>query len=134
MSLPLLESLGMIKGIEHVAIASVDPQRLARWYVETLGFVINYNSGRTVFVKAPNGMMIEIITAEGERAPATQSSPGLRHIALTVDDFDAAYRRLHAAQVEFVGEPTESKGNRIVFFKDPEGNLLHLIQRAEPLP
>lgn len=124
----------MIKGIEHVAIASVNPERLARWYADVLGFVINYSSGRTFFVKAPNGVMIEIITAEGERAPATQTSPGLRHIALTVEDFDAAYRRLQAAQVEFVGEPTESKGNRVVFFKDPEGNLLHLLQRAQPLP
>jgi len=124
----------MVTGIEHTAIASVDPQKLARWYVETLGFVINYNSGRTVFIKAPNGTMIEIITAEGERAPATQTSPGLRHLALTVKNFDQAYRTLRAAQVEFVSEPTESKGTRVVFFKDPEGNLLHLIQRAQPLP
>lgn len=123
----------MVKGIEHTGIASPDPQRLARWYVETLGFVIVYNSGRAVFIKAPNGTMIEIITAEGERAPATQTSPGLRHLALTVDDFDAAYRRLQAAQVEFVGEPSESKGARVVFFKDPEGNFLHLIHRAQPL-
>ncbi|MCS7316471.1 MAG: VOC family protein [Bryobacterales bacterium] len=124
----------MIQGIEHVAIASVDPEKLARWYAGTLGFVINYSSGRTFFVRAPNGAMIEIIAAEGERAPAGEKSPGLRHIALLVDDFDAAYRALQAAQVEFVGEPVESKGNRVVFFKDPEGNLLHLLQRAQPLP
>jgi glyoxylase I family protein len=124
----------MVKGIEHTAIASHDPQRLAQWYVETLGFVINYNSGRTVFIKAPNGTMIEIITAEGEAAPQTMKSPGLRHLALTVDDFDSAYRKLQAAGVEFVGEPSETKGTRLVFFKDPDGNFLHLIQRAEPLP
>jgi len=123
-----------VKGIEHTAIASHDPQRLAQWYVETLGFVINYNSGRTVFIKAPNGTMIEIITAEGEAAPQTMKSPGLRHLALTVDDFDSAYRKLQAAGVEFVGEPSETKGTRLVFFKDPDGNFLHLIQRAEPLP
>lgn len=123
-----------MKGIEHTAIASHDPQRLAQWYVETLGFVINYNSGRTVFIKAPNGTMIEIITAEGEAAPQTMKSPGLRHLALTVDDFDSAYRKLQAAGVEFVGEPSETKGTRLVFFKDPDGNFLHLIQRAEPLP
>ncbi len=124
----------MILGIEHTAIASRDPQALARWYVETLGFVINYNSGRTVFVKAPNGSMIEIITAEGERAPQTLKDPGLRHLAIAVTDFDAAYERLRAAGVEFAGEPSESKGTRVVFFRDPEGNFLHLIQRAEPLP
>lgn len=123
----------MVVGIEHTGIASPNPQKLARWYVETLGFVVVYDSGRAVFIKAPNGTMIEIITAEGERAPATQTSPGLRHLALTVKDFDQAYRTLRAAQVEFVGEPTESKGTRVVFFKDPEGNFLHLIQRPQPL-
>lgn len=28
----------LIKGVEHVAIATKDPQRLARWYVEHLNF------------------------------------------------------------------------------------------------
>jgi len=130
----LLEFLSMVKGIEHTAIASADPQKLAQWYVETLGFAISYNSGRTVFLKAPDGTMIEIITAEGERPAQTAKSPGLRHLALTVEDFDAAYGKLKAAGVEFAGEPSESQGVRLVFFKDPEGNLLHLIRRAQPLP
>jgi glyoxylase I family protein len=53
----------MITGIEHTAIASPDPLRLAEWYVEHLDFVINHRSPRskTVFVKAGDGSMIEII-------------------------------------------------------------------------
>jgi catechol 2,3-dioxygenase-like lactoylglutathione lyase family enzyme len=124
----------MVTGIEHVAIASPDPQKLARWYVETLGFVINYNSGRTVFVKAPNGSMIEIIISEGERPAQTMKDPGFRHMALAVDDFDAAYGRIKAAGVKFVSEPSDSKGVKVVFFEDPDGNYLHLIRRETPLP
>ncbi len=125
----------MVVGIEHVAIASPDPQKLAQWYVETLGFTINYNSGKTVFVKAPNGSMIEIITAEGARPPAqTLKDPGLRHMALTVSDFDPVYGKIKAAGVKFVSEPVDSKGVKVVFFEDPEGNYLHLIQRQTPLP
>ena len=47
----------MVKGIEHTAIASPEPERLAQWYVEHLGFAINYQSknSRTVFVKAADG-------------------------------------------------------------------------------
>jgi catechol 2,3-dioxygenase-like lactoylglutathione lyase family enzyme len=120
----------MVQGIEHAAIASVDPQKLAAWYVDTLGFTISYNSGRTVFVKAPDGSLIEIITAEGERAPQTMKQPGLRHLALTVDRFDEDYARLRAAGVAFQGEPLDSKGVKVVFFSDPEGNYLHLIQRS----
>ena len=36
--------------------------------------------------------------------------------------------------VNFVSEPMESKGNRVVFFTDLEGNYLHLLHRAEPMP
>ena len=59
----------MIQGIEHTAICSPDTHRLAAWYVEHLGFVVNYRSSRskTVFVKAANGYMLEIM----ESAPGT---------------------------------------------------------------
>jgi catechol 2,3-dioxygenase-like lactoylglutathione lyase family enzyme len=36
--------------------------------------------------------------------------------------------------VRFTGDPYLNNGNRLVFFKDGEGNLCHLIQRKEPLP
>jgi catechol 2,3-dioxygenase-like lactoylglutathione lyase family enzyme len=119
----------MVQGIEHAAIASVDPQKLAAWYVDTLGFAISYNSGRTVFVKAPDGSLIEIITAEGDRAAQTMKQPGLRHLALTVNSFEDDYARLRSAGVQFHGEPQDAKGVKVVFFSDPEGNYLHLIQR-----
>jgi len=124
----------MIQGIEHSAIASPDPASLAQWYVDTLGFVINYRGSTAFFVKAPDGSMIEIITAEGARGENTLKTPGLRHLALTVTDFDTTYAALRAKNVNFVSEPLENKGNRVVFFTDPEGNYLHLLQRATPLP
>lgn len=124
----------MIRGIEHTAIATPDPGALAQWYVDTLGFAINYRGSTAVFVKAPDGTMIEFIPAEGERGPNTLKSPGLRHLALTVDDFEAAYGALQRKGVHFLGEPSESKGNKVVFFTDPEGNILHLLQRTMPLP
>jgi glyoxylase I family protein len=126
----------MVKGIEHTAIASPDPERLARWYVDTLGFRINYQSknSRTVFVKAEDGSMIEIIEAGVPAAGSPElNAPGLRHLALTVTDFDAACGRLSSAGVTFLSEPQKGK-NSIVFFRDSDGNILHLLQRQEPLP
>lgn len=124
----------MIQGIEHTAIATSDPAALAQWYVDTLGFTVNYRGSTAVFVKAPNGSMIEFIPAEGEREMNTMKSPGLRHLAILVDDFEAQYARLRQKGVHFLGEPSESKGNKVVFFTDPEGNILHLLQRSVPLP
>ena len=124
----------MITGIEHTAICSPAPKALAEWYVSTLGFVINYESSSTVFVKAQNGYMIEITTAQGDRAAAGMKQPGIRHFAVSVTDFDSVYNDLKSQNVSFVGEPTDKKGVRSVFFTDPEGNLLHLIHRSAPLP
>ncbi|MBI2688373.1 MAG: VOC family protein [Acidobacteria bacterium] len=124
----------MIKGIEHTAIAAADIVTLADWYVQMLGFEINYKSPNAIFVRAENGTMLEIIHGEGARPANTMKTPGIRHLALTVDDFDAAFVRLTARGVHFLTEPLENKGNRVVFFADPEGNILHLLQRATPLP
>lgn len=124
----------MFRGLEHTAIASPDPQALAGWYVAKLGFVINYEYDGNYFVKAPNGAMLEIIPAEGERGSNRMRDPGLRHLAVLVDDFDAAHQRLRESGVQFLGEPYANQGNRLVFFADADGNILHLIQREKPLP
>ena len=124
----------MIRGIEHTAIASADPAALADWYADTLGWVINYRGSTAFFVKAPDGTMIEIIPAEGERGGNTLKTPGIRHLALTVTDFDSVYAGLQAKGVNFIAEPVFAKGNKLVFFTDPEGNYLHLLQRETPLP
>lgn len=121
-------------GLEHTAIASPDPKRLADWYVEILGWVINYEYDGNYFVKAPNGAMLEIIPSQGEAPATAMRTPGIRHLAVMVDDFDSAHIALRAKPVEFAGEPFEVKGNRLVFFKDADGNLLHLIARPQPLP
>ena len=124
----------MFTGIEHFAIASPAPGELAEWYVETLGFRINYEYGGNFFVRAPNGAMIEIVSSQGDRMPSGMRTPGLRHIAISVDNFDAAYSELKGKGVTFAGEPYENEGNRLVFFEDPDGNLLHLIERKQRLP
>lgn len=126
----------MIKGIEHTAIASPDPERLAQWYVEHLNFTINYRSknSRTHFVKAADGSMIEIIESKGQQpaAPGMRDA-GIRHLALAVTDFNAEHERLKQLGVSFLGEAQTVGGNSTVFFTDCDGNILHLLYREKPL-
>ncbi len=123
----------MFNGIEHFAIASPNPQRLAEYYCAYLEFEITYAYSGNYFVQAKDGGLIEIIPAEGERPQTAMRTPGMRHIAISVDDFDAAYRQLQEQGVKFEGKPYTNEGNRLVFFKDPDGNLIHLIKREKPL-
>ncbi|HWC00444.1 MAG TPA: VOC family protein [Bryobacteraceae bacterium] len=124
----------MFKGLEHTAIASPDPRSLAQWYVDHLGFHINFEYDGNFFVKAANGTMLEIIPSQGDRAPQKMKDPGIRHLAILVDDFDAAHARLQQQGVKFLGEPFNNQGNRLVFFSDLDGNIVHLIHREKPLP
>jgi glyoxylase I family protein len=123
----------MFTGIEHFAIASPNPRRLADWYVANLEFEIVFEYAGNYFVEARNGALIEIIPSDGER-PATEiRTPGLRHIAISVENFDAGYQQLQRQGVTFLAEPYETQGNRLVFFTDPDGNVIHLIHRGKPL-
>src|SRR5258708_30643411 len=124
----------MFKGLEHTAIASPDPGKLAQWYVDHLEFHINYTYDGNYFVKAANGSMLEIIPSIGERASNQMKDPGIRHLAIVVEDFDAAHAQLQKQGVRFLAEPFVNQGNRLVFFADGDGNILHLIHREKPLP
>jgi glyoxylase I family protein len=55
-------------------------------------------------------------------------------LAIAVDNFDEAFALLKQRKVNFTGQPFTNQGNRLVFFTDADGNLLHLIQRETPLP
>ncbi|HUI55277.1 MAG TPA: VOC family protein [Bryobacteraceae bacterium] len=127
----------MVTGIEHTAIASPDPLRLAQWYVDHLDFVVNFQppNSRTVFVRAPDGSMIEIIEASpAPRAAQGMRDAGLRHLAIAVADFGAVLVRLKEEGVTFLTEPETAGGNTVVFFTDGDGNILHLLHRQTPLP
>jgi catechol 2,3-dioxygenase-like lactoylglutathione lyase family enzyme len=59
--------------------------------------------------------------------------PGIRHLAILVEDFDAAHVHLRQQGVKFISEPVNNQGNRLVFFEDADGNYVHLIHRAKSL-
>ena len=126
----------MIKNIEHIAIFAADPKALVDWYCEHLGFrVVTEDSGNFYFIALPNGDMIEVgKAADKDRAPATFEEAGLRHLAFTVENYDEFAERLAAAGIEFYNDshvvPPDSRVN---FFEDPEGNILQIVQRAEPI-
>ena len=127
----------MIIGIEHVAIVAKNVTDLKDWYVKMFGFDTVYDNGKgTYFLKASQGSMIEIFGAEENGAITGPKGSGLRHIALTVAEveFDLMVTKLKNAKVEVVTDAaTALNGVKTFFFRDPEGNILHLIYRPQPL-
>ena len=124
----------MVKGIEHLAIFSNDTEILKNWYMKMFGFEQVYDNGKgTYFLKAQDGGMLEFVTADEVASSQGAKVSGIRHIAIAVSDFEGMVEKLMAESVEVVSEPAESKGIKTFFFRDIDGNVLHLIYRPNPL-
>ena len=125
----------MVKGIEHIAIFARDTAALKEWYVKMFDFKQVYENDKgTYFLKAQDGAMIEFVKTEENGGILGDKISGIRHIAIAVDDFEAMVDTLMNDRVEVVAKPLITpKGLKTFFFRDPEGNVLHLIYRPEAL-
>ena len=126
--------------VDHPAIACYDVRRLSEWYCDTFGMrVVAQNDADPPAIvigfgeTLSGGAVIELMPAKDpgpDPAEFARFQPGIRHVALRVRDFEAAYARLRAAGVRFTTEPGEAVGGgRTVLFRDPEGNELQIVQR-----
>lgn len=62
---------------------------------------------------------------------ASNNDAGASHFCLQVDDIDSVYEELTADGIEFIHEPvTLSKGVRVAYMFDPEGNIVELSDRS----
>lgn len=120
-----------IGALNHLALPTADPERGARFYCDVLGFVRTPRPGfdfRGAWLLRPEvGVMIHLIH-DKEFRPAESAAINSRgnHLAIHVDDFDEALRRLAAHGVRFVERVLPDYGYRQVFFHDPDGNVVEL--------
>ncbi len=83
---------------------------------------------------APDGSMIELLKDDHHPSDPPQFNDlchrGIRHIAFTVADIEAAWKTLTQAGCEVLSRPVTSpdKKARLFFARDPEGNLLEMVQ------
>lgn len=124
----------MTFSIEHIGLSSSDTTSLRDWYIRILGAREQFTDGKSppaFMLTLPGGAAIEIYPADSS-SPLTANNrlAGWRHLAIRVDSIEAARENLAAKGVAF-DDPIKPAGGggRVLFFKDPEGNLLHLVER-----
>lgn len=145
-----------LRGADHVGFTVPDLDQAERFLVEVLGAVPVYTlPARTAdddwmsvqlgvhprtgireirFYRLGNGTNLEVFAydaADGQLGPPRNSDIGGHHLALYVDDLDAAVAYLRAKDVEVMGEPVASgnasAGQRWVYFRSPWGMQFELV-------
>jgi len=115
-----------LQRLDHVSLNVTDRARSIAWYRDVLGLPqLNQptDDDEPVFLGQP-GLQFGLFQAQRESAARKPESSGLRHVAIVVDDLDAAQERLRSHGVEF---RYEDHGNALsVYFSDPDGHVLEL--------
>ena len=123
----------------HVHLRSPDPEATAAFYRRMFGAAVTravYPEG-SPYAGQPRlaldlgGQRVLIAPAHPTRPNAVVESPyfGVEHIALEVDDLDAAVAALDAKGASFWQRPKPTPtGNRNAFVRAPEGVLVELVQ------
>jgi catechol 2,3-dioxygenase-like lactoylglutathione lyase family enzyme len=118
---------GLIEKVDFVAVPSEDWERSREFYVETLGLRPDEH-GQTEFWVADTCFGIW----EPARFGLAFQPQKNAHIALHVDDVEAARKELEAKGVVFQGETLDTGVCHMAFFTDPDGNDLMLHHRYAP--
>jgi catechol 2,3-dioxygenase-like lactoylglutathione lyase family enzyme len=117
----------MITRLDFVAIPSRDAERSRSFYVDTLGLRAD-DSARFEFWIGDTCCGIW----EPERMGSTFAPQKNGHLALHVDDVEAARAEFAAKGVEFIGDTFDTSVCHMAFFTDPDGNDLMLHNRYAP--
>jgi len=125
--------------IELVTIIVAEYDPAIRFFVDALGFELvedspsTTNDGRPkrwIVVRPPGsstGILLARADGEHQTAAIGNQMAGRVGFFLRVDDFDAAYRRMIAANIEFVTEPRTEAYGQVAVFLDIAGNRWDLL-------
>lgn len=127
----------------HVGLAVKNLDSEKAWYEKAFGmkqeqhFELPKMNVRTVLLRAPNGLGMELIEVKGatrhreyKNALDAASDLGYGHWAIVVVDLKQAYATLIAAGATSISAPGPAvqPGASFAYVKDPEGNLIEMMQ------
>lgn len=132
--------------IEQVALIVDDYDEAIRFFVDTLGFELVEDSPavtndgrpkRWVAVRPPGAATALLLArADGERQASTvgEQFAGRVGLFLRVEQFEATYKRMRDAGVEFVTESRQEPYGQVAVFLDVAGNRWDLLGPRPPAP
>ena len=120
----------MITGVVGVILWTSNLDEMRPFYRDILQLPLHSDHGDFVAFRFGD-MRLNLGLHAAVEGPA--KDPYRIMINLGVDDIHAEHRRLSAEEVKFVRPPErESWGGWVATFKDPDGNLVQLLQIPKP--
>ena len=131
------------RALSHIGIRVSDLARSIDYYRRVFGFRAVYDNhagpdADRVVIGIIAGLAVELIKpADAQAGPAAQpvdpNALGFSGITFSVDDVDEAFAALQAQGLANMDPPkTVPPGIRLVLFRDPDGNLLEVIDLKGP--
>lgn len=125
----------MAARLTHVCLFTDDVQKMVNFYGAVLGVTVPQDLTVYFQFEMEGAAVLSIYNIE-EQNNLAPGSAELRHnrstiLEFQVDDVDEEYGRLTALGVEWVKHTTtQAWGNRSIYFRDPDGNLVNFYSRV----
>ncbi len=117
-----------------VRIFVTDFKKSLEFYTDTLAMELDYTDHTNwAQFKSGEDVSLAIEVSHRDRLEAGSKLVGrFAGVTLIVDDIQKTYQRLSAKGVEFTGEPEKQAwGGTLAHMKDPDGNVLSLMESAD---
>jgi len=144
----------MILGFHHAAISTPDLDRCLNFYKNVIGCEeawsfewpigtpeadamtgLTGSAARAVMLKLGDSFLEVFEFSSPQPAVLDPARPvcdhGITHVCLQVENLHDEYARMRAAGMKFHSEPLSQDSGYVVYGRDPDGNVVELIEFTE---
>jgi catechol 2,3-dioxygenase-like lactoylglutathione lyase family enzyme len=112
--------------LNHLHIKTRDPEKTARFYVETFGAKILSKSPRGGYRLDLLGLDLNVTDFLTDQT--REQKYGMEHIAIDTDELDTLVAKLKEQGIPILEQTVVSGGRRVCFFEGPDGVQLEFIE------
>jgi catechol 2,3-dioxygenase-like lactoylglutathione lyase family enzyme len=121
-----LREITMTIKLNHLHLKTKDPEKTAKFYVDTFGAKITSQSPTGGYRVDLDGLSLNITDLHPTQK--REQKYGMEHIAIDTDELDAVVAKLKAQGIGILEETVVTGNRRVCFFEGPDGVQLEFLE------